>query len=68
MVCTDYLPTGCLDHVNKERILLSVHGDGVCYPTAEVRLKLGWWFQTTRVVVAPGIPVPVLLEMDMYDL
>ena len=67
MVCADYLPTGCLDHVNKERILC-VHGDEVCYPTAEVRLKLGQWSQTARVVVAPGIPVPVLLGTDIYDL
>ena len=67
MVCAGYLPTGCLDHVNKERILC-VHGDEVCYPTAEVRLKLWWWSQTPRVVVALGIPVPVLLGMDIYDL
>ena len=40
MVSADYLPTDCLDHFNKERILC-VHGDEVCYPTAEVRLKLG---------------------------
>ena len=40
----------------------------MCYPTAEVRLKLGQWSQTARVVVAPGIPVPVLLGTDIYDL
>ena len=67
MVCTDYLPTGCLDHINKEWVLC-VHGDEVCYPTtAEVRLKLGQWSQTARVIVAPGIPVPVLLGTDIYD-
>ena len=60
MVSADYLPTDCLDHFNKERILC-VHGDEVCYPTAEVRLKLGRWSQKAKVVVAPGIPVPVLL-------
>ena len=42
MVSADYLPTDCLDHFNKEKILC-VHGDEVCYPTAEVRLKLGRW-------------------------
>ena len=47
---------------------MCVHGDEVCYPTAEVRLKLGQWSQTARVVVAPGIPVPVLLGTDIYDL
>ena len=67
MVSTDYLSADCLDHSNKERILC-VHGDEVCYPTAEVRLKLGRWSQKARVVVAPGIPVPVLLGTDIYDL
>ena len=41
MVFADYLPTGRLDHVNKEKILC-VHGDEVSYPTPEVKLKLGW--------------------------
>ena len=67
MVSADYLPADRLDHSNKERILC-VHGDEVCYPTAEVRLKLGRWSQKSRVVVAPGIPVPVLLGTDIYDL
>ena len=38
MVSADYLSADCLDHSNKERILC-VHGDEVCYPTIEVRLK-----------------------------
>ena len=67
VVSADHLPTDCLDHFNKEKILC-VHGDEVCYPTAEVRLKLGRWAQTAKVVVAPGIPVPVLLGTDIYDL
>ena len=67
MVSTNYLSADCLDHSNKERILC-VHGDKVCYPTAEVRLKLGRWSQKARVVVAPGIPVPILLGTDIYDL
>ena len=67
MVFADYLPTDYLDHVNKERIMC-VHEDEVSYPTAEEKLKLGWWSQTARVVVAPGIPVPVLLGIDIYDL
>ena len=50
MVSADYLPTDCLDHFNKERILC-VHGDEVCYPTAEVRLKLGRWSQKAKVHV-----------------
>ena len=47
MVSADYLPTDCLDHFNKEKILC-VHGDEVCYSTAEVRLKLGRWVQTAK--------------------
>ena len=49
MVSANYLPSNCLDHLNKERIL-HVHGDEVCYPTAEVRLKFGQWSQTAKVV------------------
>ena len=67
MMSTDFLSADCLDHSNKGRILC-LHGDEVCYPTAEVRIKLGRWSQKARVVVAPGIPVPVLLGIDIYDL
>jgi len=48
--------------------ILCVHGDMVCYPTARVKLQLGQWSQIAIVVVAPGIPVPVLLGTDIYDL
>ena len=67
MVSADYLHPNCLNHDNTEKILC-VHGDEVRYPTAEVKLKLGRWSRTARVVVAPGIPVPVLLGTDIYDL
>ena len=67
MISANYLPTDCLDHFNKERILC-VLGDEVCYPTAEMRLMLGRWSQKAKVVVAPGILVPVLLGTDIYDL
>lgn len=40
----------------------------VCYPTTEVNLRLGLWSQIAKVVVAPGIPVPVLLGADIYRL
>ena len=36
------------------------------YPTARVQLQLGHWPQVARVVVAPVIPVPVLLGTDTY--
>ena len=66
-VSADYLPTDCLDHFNKEKVLCV--GDEVCYPTAELRLKFGRWAQTVKVVVglvAPEIPVQVLLGTDVY--
>ena len=37
----------------------------VSYPTAKVNLKLGQWSQVAKLVVAPGIPVPVLLGTDI---
>ena len=70
MVSTDYLRSNCLDHVNTEEVLC-VHGDKVHYPTADVRLRLSQWSRVARVarvVAAPGIPVPVLLRTDIYEL
>jgi len=48
--------------------ILCVHGDMVSYPTAEVKLQLGRWSWVAKVVVAPDIPVPVLLGTDIYEL
>ena len=45
-----------------------MHGDKLCYPTAEVKLRLGQWSRATKVVAAPDIPVPVLLGTDIYAL
>ena len=67
MVSADYIHPNCLDIDNQEKILC-VHGDMVSYPTAKVNLKLGQWSQVAKVVVAPGIPVPVLLGTDIYEL
>ena len=67
MVFSKYLNSNILDHVNTEEILC-VHGDKVRYPTAEVKLRLGQWSQTAKVVAAPDIPVPVLLGTDIYAL
>ena len=67
MVSADYIHPNCIDNDNQEKILC-VHGDMVSYPTAEVNLKLGQWSQVAKVVVAPGIPVPVLLGTDIYEL
>jgi len=60
MVSTDYIHSDCLDNGNQEKILC-VHRDMVSYPTAEVKVQLGQWSQVAKVVVATGIPVPVLL-------
>ena len=35
---------------------------------AEVKLRLGQWSQTAKVVAVPDIPVPVLLGIDIYVL
>ena len=67
MVSSKYLNSNSLDHVNTEEILC-VHGDKVRYPTAEVKLKLGQWSRTAKVVAAADIPVPVLLGTDIYAL
>ena len=67
MVSADWLDHDCMDYDQTEKILC-VHGDMVCYPTARVKLQLGRWSQIARVVVAPGIPIPVLLGTDIYDL
>ena len=47
---------------------MCVHGNMMHYSTARVKLQLGRWIQVSRVVVAPGIPVPVLLGTHIYDL
>ena len=67
MVSARYIDPNTLDRSNTVEILC-VHGDKVCYPTAEVNLRLGQWSQCSRVVVAPDIPVPVLLGTDIYKL
>ena len=64
MVSSKYLNSNSLDHVNTKEILC-VHGDKVCYPMAEVKLRLGQWSRTAKVVAAPDIPVPALLGTDI---
>ena len=64
MVSASYIKPDKLEYCNTEKILC-VHGDMVCYPTAEVNLRLGQWSQVAKVVVAP---VPVLLGTDIYRL
>ena len=37
------------------------------YPTAVVQLQIGTWQWQARVMVAPELPVAVLLGRDLYD-
>ena len=46
--------------------VLCVHGDTMQYPTAWVELRLGQWRERCHVVVAPNLPVDVLLGTDTY--
>ena len=46
-----------------ERVpVLCVHGDTMEYPTAAVKLQVGETERITKVAVAQGLPVPVLLD------
>ena len=47
--------------------VVCVHGDTVSYPTAGVHVQMGTWQQQARVVVAPALPVAMLLVRDLYD-
>ena len=47
--------------------ILCAHGDTVLYPTAVVKLQTGPWKRESRVVVAPNLPVDVLLGTDLYE-
>ena len=49
---------------DKKTPVLCVHGDTVHYPTAKVRLNTVGWSDEKEVVVAPHLPVPVLLGRD----
>lgn len=45
--------------------VLCVHGDMCSYPTAYVELGADGWKQWAQVVVAPNLPVAVLLGRDV---
>ena len=47
--------------------VVCVHGDTVSYLTTVVQLQVGAWQQQAQVVVAPELPVDVLLGRDLYD-
>jgi predicted aspartyl protease len=48
--------------------VLCTHGDTMLYPTATVQLQMEDWRSESQVVVAPNLPVDVLLGRDLYDL
>ena len=48
--------------------VMCTHGDTMLYPTATVKLQTGSWECQSCVVVAPNLPVDVLLGRDIYDL
>ena len=48
--------------------ILCVHGDTMQYPTAWVELQVGQWRERCHVVVAPNLPVDVLLGTDVYPM
>ena len=54
----------CIDLVEgSDKIpVVRVHGDTVSYPTAAMHLQIGSWQREARVVVAPALPVLVLLD------
>ena len=47
--------------------VMCTHGDTMLYPTATVKLQTGQWECESCVVVAPNLPVDVLLGRDIYD-
>ena len=47
--------------------IMCVHGDSEDYPTTEVDLLLEGTKRKVRAVVAPSLPVPVVLGTDVYD-
>ena len=47
--------------------VLCAHGDTLLYPTAIVKLQTGPWGKKSQVVVAPNLPVDVLLGHDIHD-
>ena len=66
MVASDHVHPDAIDHGTTEQILC-VHGDKFSYPTAEVEIKVGGWKQVCKVVVAPKLPVAVLLGTDLHQ-
>ena len=66
MVASEYVDPDNIDYCRTERILC-LHGNKCSYPTAKVQLKLGRWRRCGKVVVAPNLPVAVLLGTDIYQ-
>ena len=74
------IDTGCdrtmvtINVVNQAKVefkkkvpVLCIHGDTVLYTTATVELQIGEWRRSATVVVAPKLPVVVLLGQDLGE-
>ena len=53
--------------LKKKVPVLCIHGNTVIYPTATVELQIGEWRRSATVVVAPELPVAVLLGQDLGE-
>lgn len=67
MVLASLVTRSAVDHTSKVPVLC-VHGDTLFYPTVMVALQVGLWHERSRVVVAPNLPVDVLLGNDVYSM
>ena len=67
MISAGQVPSSKVDHSTVVPVLC-VHGDTMQYPTAWVELRLGQWRERCHVVVAPNLPVDVLLGTDTYPM
>ena len=67
MVLASLVTPSAIDHTSNVPVLC-VHGDTLFYPTATVELRVGSWHERSQVVVAPNLPVDVLLGNDVYSM
>ena len=67
MVLASLVTRSAVDHTSKVPVLC-VHGDTLFYPTVMVALRVGLWHKGSPVVVAPNLPVDVLLGNAVYSM
>ena len=64
MVSARWIPPSRVEWAHTA-LVQCVHGDSLEYPTARVKLRVGGVDKLVRVVVAPKLPIPVLLGRDV---